>query len=155
MTLTLDLVPSSTWYDNLRSRLRPSEWNRLRKATYAAADHKCEVCGGKGPKHPVECHEIWHYDEDTRVQRLTGLIALCPSCHEVKHFGRAQALGRGAVAMAHLMKVNQWTQAQAAVHIHTSFELWQRRSAIEWVLDLSWLDQHETRILSRGNATPT
>ncbi|NBR00667.1 MAG: HNH endonuclease [Actinobacteria bacterium] len=140
MALTLDLVPSSTWYDNLRSRLRPSEWDRLRKATYAAAGNKCEVCGGNGRRHPVECHERWTYDEDARVQRLVGLVALCPACHEVKHFGRAQSVGRGAPALAHLMRVNRWTEDQALDHIEDSFRVWQRRSAIEWTLDLSWLD---------------
>lgn len=139
MLLTLDLVPSTTWYDNLRSRLRPSEWDRLRKATYAAAGHRCEVCGGKGRHHPVECHERWEYDDDAHVQRLVGLIALCPACHEVKHFGRSQAVGRGAAAFAHLMRVNHWTETQAVDHIAESFALWERRSNIEWTLDTSWL----------------
>jgi len=141
MPLTLDLIPSTTWYDNLRSRLRPSEWDRLRKATYAAAGNKCEVCGGRGRKWPTECHEIWDYDETTRVQKLVGLVALCPSCHEVKHFGRAQTVGRGEAALAHLMRVNRWTEDQALDHIEESFAVWQRRSEISWTLDLSWLDR--------------
>ena len=145
MTLTLDLVPSSTWYDNLRSRIKPAEWDRLRKATYAAAGHRCEVCGGKGHKWPVEAHEIWDYDEVTRVQRLAGLVALCPSCHEVKHFGRAQTVGRGPAALAHLMKVNRWTGGQAGAHIDESFGVWERRSSINWTLDLSWLDRPEPK----------
>jgi hypothetical protein len=141
MLLTLDLVPATTWYDNLRSRLRPAEWDRLRRATYAAAGNVCEVCGGKGRRHPVECHEIWQYDEDARVQRIAGLVALCPACHEVKHFGRAQAIGRGDVAIRHLMRVNRWTVEQAMDHIRDSFEAWSRRSQVEWTLDLSWLDR--------------
>lgn len=145
MTLTLDLVPSTTWYDNLRSRLKPAEWDRLRKATYAAAGHRCEVCGGKGRRWPVEAHEIWQYDEATRVQRLAGLVALCPSCHEVKHFGRAQTVGRGDAAFAHLMRVNRWTEDQACEHIEESFAVWEHRSSIRWTLDLSWLDRPEPK----------
>jgi len=139
--LTLDIVPASTWYDNLRSRLRPSEWDRLRKATYAAAGHRCEVCGGRGSRHPVEAHERWDYDEENLVQRLIGLIALCPSCHAVKHFGRSQAIGQGGKALAHLKRVNRWKEDQAWDHINRSFEDWQRRSSVEWTLDLSWLEQ--------------
>jgi len=146
MNLTLDLIPSTTWYNNLRSRLRPSEWDRLRKATYAAAGNKCEVCGGRGHRHPVECHEIWDYDEATRVQRLVGLIALCPACHEVKHFGRAQAVGRGDAAITHLMNVNGWTADQAWDHITESFGVWRRRSEVEWTLDLTWLDRPEPTV---------
>lgn len=93
------------------------------------------------PKHKIEAHEIWDYDETTRVQRLTGLVALCPACHEVKHFGRAQSVGRGESALAHLMKVNGWTGDQAWDHIAESFEVWRRRSDVEWTLDLTWLDR--------------
>lgn len=142
--LTLDLVPSSSWYDNLRSRLKPAEWDRLRKATYAAAGHRCEVCGGKGRRHPVEAHEIWEYDDANRVQRLGGLVALCPDCHGVKHFGRSQAVGKGAQALAHLMRVNGWSADQAWDHIRQAFETWQRRSEVEWTLDLSWVDRTKT-----------
>jgi hypothetical protein len=141
MKLTLDLVPATTWYDNLRSRLPKREWDRLRRATYAAAQHQCEVCGGKGRRHPVECHEIWDYDDETSVQRLTGFIALCPACHEVKHFGRATHIGRGHLALAHLMRVNQWSLDQAQGHISSAFREWERRSSVAWTLDLSWLDR--------------
>ena len=141
MKLTLDLVPATTWYDNLRSRLPKREWDRLRRATYAAAGHQCEVCGGKGRKHPVECHEIWDYDEEARVQRLAGFIALCPTCHEVKHFGRAMHVGRGHLALAHLMRVNQWTLEQAQGHVSSALREWGHRSRVTWTLDLSWLDR--------------
>ena len=139
MKLTLDLVPAFTWYDNIRSRIRPVDWDRLRRATYAAAGHRCEVCGGKGRRHPVECHEIWDYDEATRVQRLTGLIALCPACHEVKHFGRATAVGRGDAAFAHLMRVNGWDEDRSRRHVDDAFMQWRARSQVQWTLDLSWL----------------
>ena len=140
MTLTLDLVPSSTWYDNLRSRIKPAEWDRLRKATYAAAGHKCEVCGGKGHKWPVECHEIWDYDEVTRVQRLAGLVALCPSCHEVKHFGLAVHMGNEARARRHLGKVNGWTPAQVEAHLQSAFHTWRERSKKNgWRFDITWI----------------
>lgn len=140
MTLTLDLIPASTWYDNLRSRIRPADWDRLRRATYAAAGHRCEVCGGKGRKWPVECHEVWQYDDDARTQRLAGLVALCPACHEVKHFGRAHSIGRGQAAFAHLMRVNGWDVERARQHVDDAFTQWRARSQVQWTLDLSWLD---------------
>jgi hypothetical protein len=82
--LSIELVPATSWFDNLRSLLPPAEWDALRKATSQAAGHRCEICGGRGPKWPVECHERWQYDDATHVQTLTGLIALCPECHRVK-----------------------------------------------------------------------
>ena len=154
--LTVELVPKGQWGANLRSELPKEQWDRLRKATYAKAGHQCEICGGRGPKWPVECHERWRYDEDTKAQVLEGLIALCPSCHEVKHIGRAGAVGRGEEALAHLMKVNGWSSEDAQHYIEAAFETWARRSRENWTLDLSWLngqnpDQYEgevDRILS-------
>ena len=145
MKLTIELVPKGKLGANLRSELPKAEWDKLRTATYAAAGYRCEVCGGKGPKWPVECHERWEYNEETKVQHLIGLIALCPSCHEVKHIGRAGAVGRGKQAMQHLMKVNRWSLQEASDYINDAFETWNRRSREEWSLDLSWLQQNEVR----------
>ena len=139
MKLTVELVPETSWGDNLRSRFKPSEWDRLRKACYEQAGHKCEICGGKGRRHPVECHEIWHYDDDQGVQTLKGLIALCPSCHEVKHIGRAMAVGLGDRALAHLTKVNGITKHEAVAHVGDALVQWRTRSQRPWILDISLL----------------
>ena len=137
--LTIELVPQGQWGANLRSELPRKEWDRLRKSVYKAANYRCEVCGGKGPKWPVECHERWEYDESTKVQSLVGLIALCPPCHEVKHIGRAGVMGRSAHALAHLMKVNEWGSEEAIKYVDECFGVWARRSNEDWKLDISWI----------------
>lgn len=138
--LLIELVPRTAWGDNLRSRFKPGEWDRLRRACYEKAGHKCEICGGAGKKHPVEAHEIWAYDDMSHVQTLRGLISLCPSCHEVKHFGRARVTGNEARAFDHLVKVNGWTEQQARDHINDAFGIWQKRSRHPWVLDISLVE---------------
>ena len=138
--LTIELVPKGQWGANLRSELPKTEWDRLRKATYKAAGYRCQICGGKGPKWPVECHERWRYDEDTKTQVLEGLIALCPKCHEVKHMGRAQAVGNAERAMSHLMEINGWDAQTAFAYVDEAFGTWARRSQEDWTLDLSWLE---------------
>lgn len=138
-SIFIDLVPSSAWFSNLRSELTAAEWDVVRRVAYQAAGYVCEVCGDRGPKHPVECHERWEYNEATRVQTLVGTIALCPACHEVTHFGLAQVRGRCAEAKRHLMAVSGWTTEQADVHIAQAFALWARRSAVRWKLDARWL----------------
>lgn len=144
--LTIELVPASQWGDNLRSHLTPAKWDYLREACYARAGRVCEVCGGRGPKHPVECHEIWEYDDHKRTQTLTGLIALCPSCHKVKHIGMAAVLGTLPQAMLHLMKVNQWPEDLAGQYITRQFEIHNIRSMWLWAIDLSWLDNLDSYI---------
>ena len=124
----------------MRSRLRPSAWDRLRHACYEAAGHKCEVCGGKGRKWPVEAHERWEYNDETRVQKLVGLIALCPTCHLVKHMGRAFATGQGARAVKHLRKVNGWSEQECAAYLDAVGAEWEERSRHEWTLDISFVE---------------
>jgi hypothetical protein len=142
--LTIELVPSTQWGSNLRTRLPRKQWDKLRKECYRKASHVCEVCSEVGPKWPVECHEKWDYNEETKMQTLTGLIALCPNCHLVKHFGRACSIGKKEEALSHFLKVNSWSSSKAEEYIEQVFNIWQKRSNHSWSLDLSWLENRET-----------
>ena len=89
----------------------------------------------------MECHEIWHYDDTTHVQTLVRLIALCPACHTVKHIGLAEVKGYVAEARSHLTHVNGWTEARTDAYLTQVWAVWKERSAHDWRLDLSWLEQ--------------
>jgi hypothetical protein len=141
--LTIELVPKSSWYRNVRSNVSAAAWERLRKVIFSRAGYACEVCGGRGPKWPVECHEVFAYDDEKHVQKLVRLAALCPACHEVKHIGLAGVRGHEARAVAHLARVNGWSLSDARYYIEGSFELWHRRSLHPWKLDLSYLEQFD------------
>lgn len=141
MKLTIELVPSTCWYVNLRSEISSDSWDRVRSATYSKADYKCEICGGVGEDYPVECHEIWSYDDENKIQKLDGLMALCPKCHMVKHIGLARVNKKYAAAIAHLMYVNNWSKFDAMHYIDKCFRTWSERSKHSWKLDLSWLDK--------------
>jgi predicted amidophosphoribosyltransferase len=137
--LTAELVPSTCWWSNLRSNTPRSQWAKCQAFVRTRSGDRCEVCGGRGPQWPVECHEVWGYDDTTHVQTLTGLIALCPACHEVKHIGRASAIGNLAPALSHLMAVNGWTGDQATDYLDGVWDTWRARSKHQWTLDVSWL----------------
>jgi len=141
MDLIIELVPKSSWYSNLRSELPKEDWDRIRRESYRKAEYKCEICGGVGPNHPVECHEIWHYDESENIQRLDGVISLCPDCRQVKHIGLAGIVGKKEQAIDHLAKVNGWPRELAEEHVQEAFAEWARRSTKKWTLDLSWLEK--------------
>jgi hypothetical protein len=143
--LTVELIPKTCHYSNVRTTVKPSEWNKIRFLAYAAAGNKCQICAqnglDQGYKHRVECHEIWSYDEVNKIQVLTGLIALCPNCHLTKHFGRASAINKQAVVFNQLEIVNDWDHKDCLNHIVESFELYKERSKHRWKLDLSLLTQ--------------
>ena len=144
-SLTVELVPSTSWYANVRSHLPKEEWGLVRRAVYRRACYRCEVCGGRGEHHPVECHEVWDYDDEHRVQRLERLVALCPACHRVKHLGLASVNGRYDEALQHLADVNGWTLEEAGHHADAAFAQWNERSEHEWTLDLGPLESEAYR----------
>lgn len=144
--LTIELVPESCWFSNVRSNVSQEEWDRLRRATYRSAGYICEICGGRGHNHPVECHEKWFYDDENKIQRLIGLLALCPDCHEVKHFGLANKKGRTNEALAQLSKVNGWSIQKAEEYVDEQFHIWLERSKHSWILDVTWLEQYGIRV---------
>lgn len=132
--LRIELVPKGAWGSNLRSALPRATWDSLRHAAYAKAKHRCQVCGQGNTR--LHCHEVWHYDDSTHVQTLMELVALCPACHEVKHFGLAKVKARGQEALEHLAKVNDITLEQAQVMVGRAFAQWRERSRHEWKLVL-------------------
>jgi hypothetical protein len=153
LKLTIELVPAGSWFSNLRTMVSRKEWDRLRKKVYEAAGNLCEICGGKGRRHPVECHERWSYDDDRGIQKLEGLIALCPMCHMVKHYGLAQIRGNEDWAFRHLCKVNEVYSAEGNKIVDDAFEAHRRRSDRYWMVDTSWADQHDVKFLSKHEAS--
>ena len=144
MILKVELVPATSWGNNLRSEanLSKAQWDKLRKQCYRDANYKCEVCNGKGDKWPVECHEIWHYDDVNKVQTLKGLIALCPTCHKAKHLGRTLSVESQEVqdkVLRQLMKINDLDVDELEDYIVEVFQKHAERSQHRWSLDLSWL----------------
>ena len=138
MKLTVELIPQTSWGHNVRSEVSKAEWDVIRRKCYEAAGYVCEICGGVGKRHPVECHEIWEFDESTRIQTLVGFVALCPQCHRVKHLGRTFSMGFGTQALKHMAHVNGTTIHEAGEYAEAAFNLWQRRSLVPWTVDISF-----------------
>ncbi len=146
MKLTIELVPSTAWYTNVRSNVSGAQWDVIRRKSYQKANHVCEICGdvgtNQGVRHKVECHEIWEYDDEKHAQKLVGFIALCPYCHKVKHPGLASIKGESHIVLAQLQKVNSMSEDQAKKALDEAFEKWRERSEHQWSLDISYVQQY-------------
>jgi len=149
--LSIELVPKTCFYSNLRKAVSAKNWDILRKDTYKKANYLCEICGGKGKRHPVDCHEIWEYINDTRVQKLKGLIALCPLCHQAKHLGLSQLRGLYHVVKKHIMTLNNMTEIDFYQYEQEVLNTWKIRSLHPWELDLSWLSSNYKEIEIKGS----
>ena len=130
--LEINLVPADLHFVNLRAYFTKQEWDIIRKKVYDRAHHRCEICGGVGKTHKVEAHEEWSYDTETRLATLERLTALCPSCHEVKHFGFAVVSGHEDRALAHLCKINNLSVEEAEEQVQAAFAKWDERNEIHW-----------------------
>lgn len=142
LRLFIELVPRTCWLSNVRNHVTKEQWDTIRKHTFRTARYVCQICGGKGDNWPVECHELFQYDDAANAQKLLAFQALCPPCHRVKHFGMTQVKGLEAEAFAQLCRVNGWTDEQARKHVREQFALWHERSEREWSIDLSYLESH-------------
>lgn len=146
--LLVELIPSSSWFDNVRSHLQQKQWDLIRHSCYRKADYKCEICGETGIEqgftHKVECHEIWDFDAANSIQRLIGFISLCPLCHKVKHAGLTIYRQGLEAVLSRLMLVNKWDLENAAKHLESVFDQWRKRAAKHWKLDISYLDLYKT-----------
>lgn len=139
-----DMLPTTTWENNLRTALSEHEWDRLRKFAYQAAGHACVACGSRGDPY-IEAHESWSFNEQTGVQRLKGLLALCGLCHKGKHLGFANRIGRLQQVYARLRWLNDWDDAQLAAGLADVERRQAILSAREWTLDLSFLRTYGVR----------
>lgn len=140
--LFVDLVPSSCWFTNVRSCVSQRDWERLRRMIVTRAGERCEACGRGTDREAgrwLEAHERWSYDDSANVQALHRLICLCTDCHTTTHFGLAGIRGKDAEARKHLIAVEGLSAHEAQKHITAAFDLWRKRSRVEWELDLSIL----------------
>ena len=137
MILNFELVPDGCWYSNLRSHLKPSQWDKLRKDAYSRAEGRCCICKCK-PKR-LEAHEKWSYNEEKKVQKLEDIIAVCHMCHSVIHIGRTQLMGDEDKAIKHFMKVNKCSYVDYRKALGEANEEHKRRNKIEWMLDVALL----------------
>ena len=55
LQLEIELVSSTSWYNNLRKYTTKEDWDKIRKATYAKYGYKCGICSA-GSR--LNCHEI-------------------------------------------------------------------------------------------------
>jgi len=146
--LSIELVPTTCWWSNVRSNISRKDWKKLRDEQLSASGYRCQVCLHKPSSSSrwLELHELWDYQLSdyklSGVQKLIGLQILCKRCHEVKHAGLSFSRGKYPEVIQRLQNVNKWDLETAQDYIRFMFEQWDARSEIEWELDISLLDRY-------------
>jgi hypothetical protein len=152
-TLFVDLIPSTSWFSNVRSCIHPRDWDRVRHHIYERANYTCECCGINTKEDTrnggIEAHERWYYDEEYSIQKLMRIIALCHQCHQSTHMGLAGMMGKQEEAMNHLKTVCNFTEEQANEHKIEAAELWRKRNKTEWKLDISLITDNGIQTINQ------
>lgn len=140
MKLEIELVPTTSHFNNLRSEVTATAWKKLRIKYLTPLNNCCEICGGSSPKRGLDLHEVWSYtivDQYSGIQRLERLEGLCMYCHEVKHYYLTHLRGFGDRARSRLQKINGLTDKELYEYellVHKDFV---ERSSVEWKIDLN------------------
>ncbi len=138
-SLTIELVPETSWYSNLRNRAGRDLWDKIRYQSYKDAGYKCSVCGRD--RASLYCHEVWEYDDDKHIQKLKGFVALCLACHMIKHIGYAGIQSEAGrldynSLIRHFRRVNGCSYDDFVLVRDMAFEVWEERSMVEWTIEL-------------------
>jgi hypothetical protein len=145
MNLTIELVPKTAHYANLRNAVKRSVWEKIAKKTKEEQGGKCGICGDQS--HRLNCHEIWKYDDSNFIYTLVGFISLCGYCHDVKHMGftkikAEQGLVDLEEVIEHFCKVNGCTRAEFKKHEKEAFVEYHARSQYKWEPDFGEFAQY-------------
>src|SRR5258708_5349717 len=137
LKLQIELIPSSSWGKNLRTRMPQRQWDLHRKRVYELASNRCQICGGAGKLH---CHEMWQFDDTSKTQTLVGFHAVCNICHFANPIGKAQDLADADqldidAVVSHFLKVNACDMAAFMRHKTEAFLRFHVRSQFEWRID--------------------
>lgn len=135
----VELVPMPCWGRNVRSRLRPFVWELIRQDTLEKSGVRCAGCGRRRRHWNLDCHEVWRYEDETLTQRLVDIVAMCHDCHEIRHLGFSNVMGRGAKTERRLQSLNGWTPHELEDYLRLAFALWEQRSRNNWRRDISWV----------------
>jgi hypothetical protein len=147
--LEVEIVPQSSWYKNARDILPESRWRRLSRARSERACHRCEVCDELSLHRRLDLHERWHYDDESGIQRLVGLISLCVNCHAVVHYGRTMVHGDPDAAFQRLRTINGWSDQETDAHIGEVSRVAEQRGQTEWALDVTYIVKAERELFGR------
>jgi hypothetical protein len=140
LRLPIELVPSPLWGKSLASQMQRRQWDVIRRSVYARAGGYCEICHNQSQR--LLCHEVWDYDDERRVARLAGLVAICPACNLSTHIGRAQRMGIWDEARNHLVGARHgrrqrqpWPGSQLRKWRHSQAQQFLRAVAGNWTCD--------------------
>lgn len=148
-TLEVELIPSTTWYINVRKN-NPSLWTKIKNIAKRKHTH-CEICNkkfGSDLWNQRDVHEVFSFNPGKSEQRLTELQVICHACHMAKHPGfmskdtSPEGKRKLEYTIKHFCKVNSISREQYDAHLRDAFALWEDRSKQQWTVNLDFAKEY-------------
>ena len=133
--IDFELIPASSWCNNLRNILTRQQWTNISKVVRNKTDGNCEICGRNVKT--LHAHETWEFDYITNMQKLIKIRAVCPMCHSTIHIGRSAILGKELPALKWYAKLNNISFEEAKSDENKALEIYEQRSKINWNIDIN------------------
>lgn len=121
------LVPKPLWRINAHALLAKETWHRIRCDTFARDNHLCVICG---QRLPLECHEVFSYDDTTGIALLKKLESRCTDCHACNHLGRLrkQSPEEFKQALIRIGSINKMRPGEVILLVKEAFRLHKTRT---------------------------
>jgi hypothetical protein len=127
MKLLPVLIPKPLWGINAHSLIGGSAWQRMRRDTFLRDKHCCVICQQQGP---LECHEVFLYDDATGTAVLTKLESRCAECHSFNHLGRLRKVDPQGFkrALVCIGRINDIGSEEVILLVKNAFSLHKNRT---------------------------
>ena len=121
------LIPKPLWGINAHNLLVGECWQRMRRDTFLRDKNRCVICG---EQKPLQCHEVFSFDDAEGIAVLTKLESRCEVCHDCNHLGRLYKTDPDAFksALAYLGVINQLDPPDVIRLVKEAFRLHKTRT---------------------------
>lgn len=163
--LRFEFIPQHQNFKNVRSVLQyqfqdGTAWKKVRDTIEIKSNSVCSICGGVSHDYQksftnTDCHEVWHYNDFYRVQKLIRLSARCAKCHNITHLNmHFKDKEKFIYLLDSYAQLNNIDIVQAEKDFMFAIEERERRKEIKYKLDLSMLNKFTPQFCFEENFNP-
>lgn len=121
------LIPRPLWGINAHDLVERDCWEKIRRDTFLRDKKRCVICGKQGP---LECHEVFTFDDANGIATLARLESRCSTCHACNHLGRLYKRNPPGFkqALVYLAKINKMQPQEVIDLVKDAFKLHKART---------------------------
>lgn len=156
MGIKFEICPEKCIGVNLHSHgiLDTGVWRDISNRVRQTQNYTCQCCGVRPHKGPaaamseMAAHEVWLFDKENHVQRLTGIVCVCQRCHKTIHYRnllKSQHIDsrEAVISKGHYMEVNWCSEMQFEKDLNEALaeNALLDKETQNWKLDISFAIQ--------------